>query len=114
MIVYIVPFFISDIMFSGISNHQPEANRLISLADDFSVRNIFNFDGLSKLIEDLSTFQWDCLTNLITSKSPDIMKLIELGSGTLPNEDSKYLVIIGVTRDPIGLIIAPGGIILSW
>lgn len=89
-------FFISDIMFSGISNHQPEANRLISLADDFSVRNIFNFDGLSKLIEDLSTFQWDCLTNLITSIS-DIMKLIELGSGTLPNEDSKYLVIIGVT-----------------
>ena len=83
------------------------------MADDFSVRNIFNSDGLSKLIEDLSTFQWDCLTNLITSIS-DIMKLIELGSGTLPNEDSKYLVIIELLPRPIGLIIAPGGIIMSW
>lgn len=89
-------FFISDIIFSGISNHHPKANRFIPLADDFSVRNIFNFDGLSKMIEDWSTFQWNCLTNLIISIS-DIMKLIEIGDGVLPNEDSKYLVIIGVT-----------------
>ncbi|KRZ98965.1 uncharacterized protein AC631_05284 [Debaryomyces fabryi] len=89
-------FFISDLIFSGMSKTQSEVNKFIPLADEFSVRSMFNFDGLSKLIEELSTFQWNCLTNLITSIS-DIIKLIEIGSGVVPDEETKYLVIIGVT-----------------
>lgn len=89
-------YFVGDIVFSGIYKKQPEANKLIPLADDISVRNVFNFDELSKSIEELSDFQWRCLTNLIISIS-DFMKLIEISSGVLPNEDGKHMVILGVT-----------------